>query len=155
MKYNKALDYLVVASREFRKGNHVNAARLFATANKMASMDDAIKILEANNRVAFKQAYPKLAARLEASNRVKASDDFEMEDDEPEIEDTDESVTELLQTLDEGGADVEADDEFGADDEEEDISDEDVDEVVAQMRASARRTRGKNTFAKVLKGMKG
>ena len=174
MKYNKALDYLIVASQEFKRGNLVNAARIFAAAQAHPSMADAVRIIEANNLAAFKKERPRLAAsitrRLKAENEA-AEPETEIEDD-LEIESTDENVEEILRTLDDGAEDgedadedeAEADDVEASEDEEsedDEMTDAEVEAIVARMRASKKKTTArrvsasKNTFAKVLKSIKG
>jgi len=162
MKYNKALDFLAVASQEFQKGNKINAARIFAAAVRQPSMNEAIRIIEANNRAAF----PKIKAEASKKrSKIKAEAEIVDDSDLP-IEETDEDVEELLRSLgdEEAEAEVEAsddDEDDGDDDEEvEEIDNEEIEEVVARMRANRSKAKRKvtasqTTFAKVLKTLKG
>lgn len=184
MRYNPALDYLVVACKRFEKGNFEEAGRLFAAAQSDPSIGDAIRILEANNQAAFRKQHPRLAASIEAkfaktveakaATRVKANEDTEEEEvvEVEEIEADEEGVDDLLKRIaeEEGEAeedeveDVEAEAEDDA--EVEEISDEEVEAIVARMRkakrvsaakANAKSRNGAKTsaFAKVIRGMKG
>ncbi len=166
MKYNKALDYLVLASQEFSKGNLQNAGRLFAAAQKHPSMTDAVRIIEANNKAAFKAAHPRLAASLE--KKLRANSDTEIIEDEFDIEATDENVEEIIRQIDDSDVDVDegevtaedSEEEFEESFEEEEVDGDEIEAVVARMRAAKR---GKvkaskaraATFANVLRGMKG
>ena len=84
-KYNKALDYMVLSMAAMLKGDHTQAARLFASAAVQADVKDAIKVLEVSNAHAF---------AIEAKARLTASDEFPFEvegeaDDEDDEDDED------------------------------------------------------------------
>lgn len=71
-KYNRALDYTVLALSELKAGKTTLAARLLATAVQQPDINRAIAVLEASNKQAFK---------MEASaKRLRASDEFPFED---------------------------------------------------------------------------
>lgn len=85
-KYNRALDYTVLALAELRAGKPVLAARLLASAAKESDVGDAIAILEASNRHAYKTTVAAAAAKkpaaLASKKRLTASDEFPFEDGE-------------------------------------------------------------------------
>lgn len=89
-KYNRALDWTVLALAELRAGKPVLAARLLASAAKESDVGDAIAILEASNRHAYKTTVAAAAkkpaakpnAALASKKRLTASDEFPFEDGE-------------------------------------------------------------------------
>ena len=88
-KYNKALDYMVLSMAAMLKGDHTQAARLFASAAVQADVKDAIKVLEVSNAHAF---------AIEAKARLTASDEFpfEVEGEADDEDDEDEEAGEEL-----------------------------------------------------------
>lgn len=84
MKYNKALDYTVLAMQEMVNGKPVLAARLFAKATEQPDLQDAMRILEASNAQAFKKLQ---ASKVEApKTRLQAEAEGEVEvAEEPEV----------------------------------------------------------------------
>lgn len=147
-KYNRALDWTVLALAELKAGKPVLAARLLASAVKEADIGDAIAILEASNRHAHKTtaaaAAKKPAARptvaLASKKRLTASDEFpfkdggEMEADADDLDDTDFDSDPLDEVSD-----------FDGDDSDDGDVMPEADEVVEEEPAVA--------MAKVLSGM--
>ena len=90
MKYNKALDYTVLALNEMTNGKPVLAARLFAKAAEQSDVKDALRILEANNAQAFTQlqasakAAPKTRLKAEAEDEIDAPVEPEVEEEDLE-----------------------------------------------------------------------
>lgn len=156
-KYNKALDYTVLALAHAVNGDLERAGRCMVKASKASDVTAAVAILEASNQQAYdgeQRAKRKLAAAAKASKpvtkpaaaapkvaaaaRVKASSKvvaFDMgdEDDMDELIEDDDIEVEAEEAED--GADI-SDDE---DDTEQDGEDRDFDKA----------------FASVLKGMNG
>lgn len=91
-KYNKALDYMVLSMAAMLKGDHTQAARLFASAAVQADVKDAIKVLEVSNAHAF---------AIEAKARLTAGDEFPFEV-EGESDDPLDDVEDDLEIEDEG-----------------------------------------------------
>ena len=88
MKYNRAIDYTVLALNELKNGKPVTAARLLAEAVKQSDINVAIATLEVNNKHAF--SVQAAAKKTTASKRLKAADEFpfnenEVGDDETEV----------------------------------------------------------------------
>ena len=112
-KYNKALDYMVLSMAAMLKGDHTQAARLFASAAVQADVKDAIKVLEVSNAHAF---------AIEAKARLTASDEFpfevegEADDEDDEDEEDDEAGEEMT---------VEGESDDPLDDVEDDLEIED------------------------------
>lgn len=79
-KYNRALDYTVLALDELSKGKPVLAARLLAKAAEQKDLPSAIAILEASNKQAFQ------SEQVTAKKRLTAGDDFPFEDGQGEGE---------------------------------------------------------------------
>lgn len=75
--HNKALDYVVLAMAQGRKGNMTTAAKLFAEAIKQPDAVRAIATLETSNRMAFEAT----AKRIQASKKVKAGEEFDMDEE--------------------------------------------------------------------------
>ena len=118
-KYNKALDYMVLSMAAMLKGDHTQAARLFASAAVQADVKDAIKVLEVSNAHAF---------AIEAKARLTASDEFpfevasEADEDGEEADEDGEEMTvegESDDPLDEVEDDLEIEDEEAADNADE------------------------------------
>ena len=87
MKYNKALDYTVLALNEMTNGKPVLAARLFAKAAEQSDVKDALRILEASNAAAFTKLQ---ASTATPKTRLKAEAEDEIETPvEPEVEEED------------------------------------------------------------------
>ena len=110
-KYNKALDYMVLSMAAMLKGDHTQAARLFASAAVQADVKDAIKVLEVSNAHAF---------AIEAKARLTASDEFpfevegEADDEDDEDDEAGEEMTvegESDDPLDDVEDDLEIEDE--------------------------------------------
>ena len=116
MKYNRALDHVLLAIDAQQKGQPLTAAKHFARAGQEPDIKDAIRILEASNAQAQAQERTKLAAtkRIKASEEVMEDDDvaegtndglppeIEAEEDDVEIEvDEDEDDEVLSGDLDE------------------------------------------------------
>ena len=118
MKYNRALDHVLLAIDAQQKGQPLTAAKHFARAGKEPDIKDAIRILEASNAQAQAQERTKIAAtkRIKASEEVMEDDDvaegtndglppeIEAEEDDVEIEvdeDEDDEVEVLSGDLDE------------------------------------------------------
>lgn len=134
-KYNRALDWTVLALSELRAGKPVLAARLLASAVKEADVDDAIAILEASNRHAHKlavEAAAKKTPALASKTRLKASDEFPFKDGEEveaDAEDGLEGVDFDADPLEEV-ADFDAEDEAESDDAEDGEVEPEADDVV-------------------------
>ena len=104
MKYNRALDHVLLAIDAQQKGQPLTAAKHFARAGQEPDIKDAIRILEASNAQAQAQERTKIAAtkRIKASEEVMEDDDvaegtndglppeIEAEEDDVEIEEVDE-----------------------------------------------------------------
>ena len=116
MKYNRALDHVLLAIDAQQKGQPLTAAKHFARAGQEPDIKDAIRILEASNAQAQAQERTKIAAatRIKASEEVMEDDDvaegtndglppeIEAEEDDVEIEvDEDEDDEVLSGDLDE------------------------------------------------------
>lgn len=90
MKYNKALDYTVLALNEMSNGKPVLAARLFAKAAEQSDLTAAIRILEASNAAAFTELQastktaPKARLKAEAEDEIDTPVEPEIEEDEME-----------------------------------------------------------------------
>ena len=154
-KYNRALDYTVLALDELSKGKPVLAARLLAKAAEQKDLPSAIAILEASNKQAFK------SEQVTAKKRLTAGDDFPFEDGQGEGE----LAADLGEDfdgdpLDEVGEDdvaVEADldemdDEDGEDDDGEDAEEEIEEEVTAKAKP-AQKVSASVAMARVLARM--
>lgn len=137
-KYNRALDYTVLALAELSKGKTVLAARLLAKAGEQQDLPSAIAILEASNKQAFN------TERLTAKKRLIANDEFPFEDGQGDGELAadlgDDFEGDPLDDLEDDVA-VEAADEDGEDldddeDDEDDEMEEDVPPVAAKVSAS-------------------
>lgn len=152
-KYNRALDWTVLALAELHAGKPVLAARLLASAVKEADIGDAIAILEASNRHAHKTTVAAAAAAaatkkpaaqpvvaLASKKRLTASDEFpfkdggEMEAEADDLGDTDFDSDPLDEVSD-----------FDGDEGDDGEVMPEVDEVVEEEPAVA--------MAKVLSGM--
>ncbi len=128
MKYNRALDHVLLAIDAQQKGQPLTAAKHFARAGQEPDIKDAIRILEASNAQAQAQERTKIAA----TKRIKASEEV-MEDDDvadgtndglpPEIEAEEDDVE--IEEVDEDDEDEDDEDEEDDDDEDEDEGDED------------------------------
>ena len=104
MKYNRALDHVLLAIDAQQKGQPLTAAKHFARAGQEPDIKDAMRILEASNAQAQAQERTKIAAtkRIKASEEVMEDDDvaegtndglppeIEAEEDDVEIEEVDE-----------------------------------------------------------------
>ena len=115
MKYNRALDHVLLAIDAQQKGQPLTAAKHFARAGKEPDIKDAIRIIEASNAQAQAQERTKIAAskRIKASEEVMEDDDvaegtndglppeIEAEEDDVEIEEVDEDEEVLSGDLDE------------------------------------------------------
>ena len=88
MKYNKALDYTVLALNEMTNGKPVLAARLFAKAAEQSDVKDALRILEASNAQAFTQLQASSKAGLRSRLTAEAEDEIDAPV-EPEVEEED------------------------------------------------------------------
>ena len=150
-RYTKSLDLIALAIKEQRKGNQVNAARLFAAAAKHPTASYAVSVIEATNKASGKVA---------AAKKVKASKKVKAEADEFEVEETDEGTQAVLDNLDDDfdseeieseadeDEDEELDDEEGSEfDEELDADEDDISDIV-EGRSKAR------AFAAALKQMR-
>lgn len=87
-KYNRALDYTVLALNELSKGNATLAARLLAKAVEQKDVKQAIATIEASNRHAFNVQ----AKAMEAKKKpVKAAEECEepAAQEEAAVEDVD------------------------------------------------------------------
>lgn len=109
MKYNRALDHVLLALEAQQKGQPITAAQHFTRAVQSGDVKDAMRILEASNAQAH-------ATKLKAKKRIKASEEIvedddlpdgtndglppeveaETEDEEVEVDDEDEEDEELL-----------------------------------------------------------
>ena len=113
MKYNRALDHVLLAIDAQQKGQPLTAAKHFARAGQEPDIKDAIRILEASNAQAQAQERTKIAAtkRIKASEEVMEDDDvaegtndglppeIEAEEDDVEIEEVDEDEDEDEEVL--------------------------------------------------------
>lgn len=136
-KYNRALDYTVLALDELSKGKPVLAARLLAKAAEQKDLSSAIAILEASNKQAFQ------SEQVTAKKRLTAGDDFPFEDGQGEGE----LAADLGEDfdgdpLDEVGEDdvaVEADlDEMDDDDDDDDDGEDAEAEIEEEVTAKAK-----------------
>lgn len=160
-KYNRALDYTVLALNELRNGKPVLAARLLASAVNEPDVGRAIAILEASNKQAFQQAVEVTAKkRLEAKKCIKANDEFPFQDGEGEGElaadlgedfesDPLDEVTEVVDEADE--VDAADGDDTEVDDDDDDDEDDDVEDA-APVTAAKKQTAAE-TMAQVLAKM--
>lgn len=80
--YNRALDYMALAMREFAKGNKTTAAKLFVEASKSNDAGRAMEMIEATNSVAYASMIKAAAAKkkakaskTQAKRKVKAAED--------------------------------------------------------------------------------
>ena len=151
-KYNRALDYTVLALDELSKGKPVLAARLLAKAAEQKDLPSAIAILEASNKQAFK------SEQVTAKKRLTAGDDFPFEDGQGEGE----LAADLGEDfdgdpLDEVGEDdvaVEADlDEDDDDDEDGEDAEEEIEEEVTAKAKPAQKVSASVAMARVLARM--
>lgn len=152
-KYNRALDYTVLALDELSKGKPVLAARLLAKAAEQKDLPSAIAILEASNKQAFK------SEQVTAKKRLTAGDDFPFEDGQGEGE----LAADLGEDfdgdpLDEVGEDdvaVEADLDDDEDDEDDDGEDaeEEIEEEVTAKAKPAQKVSASVAMARVLARM--
>ncbi len=137
-RYTKALDLVALAIREQRKGNHVNAATLFAAAAKHPSAPYAVSVIQATNSAARPLAAKAKPTRIKARRlRAEAEDEFEFEE-------TDEGTQEVLDDLanedPELDAEVDEDEDYDEDVEDDDGLDADEDDVmdIVESRNKAR-----------------
>ena len=77
MKYNRALDHVLLALEAQQKGQPITAAQHFSRAVQSGDVKDAMRILEASNAQAH-------ATELKAKKRIKASEEIVEDDDLPE-----------------------------------------------------------------------
>lgn len=136
-RYTKALDLVALAMKEQRKGNHINAARLFAAAAKHPTATYAMSVINTTNGAS------KITAK---SNKIKAKRRFKAEADDFDGEETDEDTQMVLDDLDDDTfedddiveSDAYEDDEDGDDfDDELDSEEDDISDIV-EGRAKAR-----------------
>ena len=146
-KYNRALDYTVLALSELRAGKPVLAARLLASAAKEADVGDAIAILEASNRHAYKTtaaATKKLTqtktSAIASKKRLSASDEFPFEDDEVDADAEDMGSTDFESDPLEEVADFD-DDGDDMDDDDDEMPEEDEAPAVAMAKVLSSMTR--------------
>lgn len=85
--YNRAIDYTVLALSELQNGKPVLAARLLAKASEQTDLGAAIQLLEANNKMAFKN---QIQAAAKAKSRLRANEEENCDDEEVEAEMEDE-----------------------------------------------------------------
>lgn len=150
-KYNRALDYTVLALDELSKGKPVLAARLLAKAAEQKDLPSAIAILEASNKQAFK------SEQVTAKKRLTAGDDFPFEDGQGEGE----LAADLGEDfdgdpLDEVGEDdvaVEADLDDDDDDEDGEDAEEEIEEEVTAKAKPAQKVSASVAMARVLARM--
>lgn len=119
-QYNRALDRVLLAMNEMRQGNHVLAAKMFASATKEPDFERGMAIIEASNKhaAAVEAKAREEAAKLEAaakapvkSAKVQASDEFvedldveqdpldEIEDEEDDGDDVGNPTEEMASVL--------------------------------------------------------
>lgn len=119
-QYNRALDRVLLAMNEMRQGNHVLAAKMFASATKELDFERGMAIIEASNKhaAAVEAKAREEAAKLEAaakapvkSAKVQASDEFvedldveqdpldEIEDEEDDGDDVGNPTEEMASVL--------------------------------------------------------
>lgn len=72
MKYNRALDFLLLAAQATKHGKNELAAKHFAKATIQPDIDDAIRVLEASNARAWEAHQAELTAKAKAK-KVEAS----------------------------------------------------------------------------------
>ncbi|MNL04666.1 hypothetical protein D3C87_1252410 [compost metagenome] len=147
MAYSLSLDLVALAIQEVKKGNLVNASRLFVSAAQDESADKALRMIQATNEHALKvaaaaQAAAK-AAPAKAAKPVKAAPAKALAGFEP----TDASTMQVLKKL-----------HAEAEDFVEEVEDEDGDDVVEDVveEASAKPVNARvqaAAFAKVLATM--
>lgn len=78
MKYNRALDHVLLALEAQQKGQPITAAQHFTRAVQSGDVKDAMRILEASNAQAH-------ATKLKAKKRrIKASEEIVEDDDLPD-----------------------------------------------------------------------
>lgn len=148
--HNRALDFVVLALSQGRKGNIERSAQLLSAALEEPDCVTAIKILEASNKQAMlAQAAAKRAA-VEAAKKpavAKKSVKADLDEGTDEVDDglDDDEMMGLMDGGDAGeGAEVEAseddaegedeDGDEGDDEEEEDAGDETFAKLLAAMR---------------------
>lgn len=136
--YTKSLDLVALAFQEYRKGNAVNASRLFVAAASHGSAPYAMRVIQATNNSAAATEV-KAKSKVKARRRLKA---------ESEFEDTDPDTLDVLESLDDD-VDIEGE----AEDEEfvEDDIDADEDDIEDVIDASTRQAR---SFARSLRAMR-
>ena len=158
-KYNRALDYTVLALDELSKGKPVLAARLLAKAAEQKDLPSAIAILEASNKQAFK------SEQVTAKKRLTAGDDFPFEDGQgegelaadlgedfdgdplDEVGEDDVAVEADLDEMDDGDDEAEDDDDDGEDAEAE------IEEEVTAKAKPAQKVSASVAMARVLARM--
>ncbi|MGE8451178.1 MAG: hypothetical protein ACN6OP_11275 [Pseudomonadales bacterium] len=149
MAYSLSLDLVALAIQEVKKGNLVNASRLFVSAAQDESADKALRMIQATNEHALKvaaaaQAAAK-AAPAKAAKPVKAAPAKALAGFEP----TDASTMQVLKKLHAEAEDfveeVEDEDEDGDDVVEDVVEEASAKPVNARVQAAA--------FAKVLATM--
>lgn len=147
MAYSLSLDLVALAIQEVKKGNTVNASRLFISAAQDESADKALRMIQATNEHALKvAAAAKTAAKAapaKAAKPVKAAPAKALAGFEP----TDASTMQVLKKL-----------HAEAEDFVEEVEDEDGDDVVEDVveEASAKPVNARvqaAAFAKVLATM--
>lgn len=143
MAYNLSLDLVALAIQEARKGNSVNASRLFLSASQDESADKALRMIQATNEHALKaaKAAPAKTQSKATPTKAKALAGFEP---------TDASTMQVLKKLH-----AEAEDLVEESDEVDDAGDDVEEEIVEE--ASAKPVKSNRVqaaaFAKVLATM--
>ncbi len=157
MAYNMALDLVALALQEARKGNTVNASRLFVGASQHESVDKAMKMIQATNDHALKVAAAAQAAPAKKTQASKAAPQKAVAG----YEKTDAATLAVLRKLDAEAVSAakvhaESDEERHEDDAEHDIEDAEYDEDEAAEEASVKPVNAHaqaKAFAKVLATM--
>lgn len=136
--YTKSLDLVALAFKEYRKGNPLNASRLFVAAATHGSAPYAMRVIQATN-ASTQHGVMASRGKVKARRRLKA---------ESEFEDTDQDTLDVLETLDDD-VDIEGE----AEDEEfvDDDIDADEDDIEDVIDASSRQAR---SFARSLRAMR-
>ncbi len=141
--YNRALDRVVLAMDQLKKGEHVVAAKLFASALKEKDFDRAIATIEASNKQAFET---EKAAKLEASKKPAKEVKAKSEGGKRLKADADDfAEDEMMAGVDDDAEDADVDpdplDEIVEDEVEEDIEapEEAMAKVLSRMVAKQRR----------------
>ena len=161
-KYNRSLDYMLLAMVTLQKGKPVTAARMLDTAAKQPDFKAAMQILEASN----KHAYMTEQAAVTAKKRLTASDEFPFEDGQGDgelaadlgedfegdpLDEVSDEDLEIESAADEGDdeGDDEDTDEMEAEDEEEEAEEAPAPAPVA----AARKETSAKAMARVLSSM--